>query len=302
MRPGTPARCGARPCRSGPEPLGAPPCDAPPCDALIGSTGFVGGSLLMQRRFGAQYHSADIEGIAGRRFGRVVCAGVTAVKWWANANAAADLAGIRRLMACLDRVEADSFVLISTVDVYADPQGVTEDDPMPVPSLHRDSLHPGGLHPGGLQPYGRHRAMLEGWVRTRFPRHHVIRLPALFGPGLKKNAVFDLLHGNRLAFIDPASRFQWYPLSRLADDIDRAQAVGLPLVNLVTEPVPMAAIQERLFPGQKLGGQAQPVAYDVRTRHGPVFGGDGNYAMTAAEVMAALQAFVAEAQAARHPA
>ena len=280
-----PARCGARPCRSGPDRLGAPPCDA-----LIGSTGFVGGALLARRGFGARFHSADIEGIAGRRFGRVVCAGVTAVKWWANANPAADLAGIGRLTACLDRVEADSFVLISTVDVYADPQGVTEDDPAP-------GVHPSGLHPYGQHPYGQHRAMLEDWVRTRFPRHHIIRLPALFGPGLKKNALFDLLHGNRLAWIDPASRFQWYPLPRLADDIDRVQAAALPLVNLVTEPVPMAALQQRLFPGQRLGGQAGPVAYDVRTRHGPVFGGNGDYAMTAEAVMSALAAFVAGAQA-----
>ena len=267
-----------------------PPGAGPPCDALIGSTGFVGGSLLRQRSFGAQYHSADIEAIAGRRFGRVVCAGATAVKWWANANAAADLAGIRRLVACLDRVQAGSFVLVSTVDVYADPQNVTEEDPAPGP----------GRHPGALQPYGQHRAMLERWVRTRFPRHHVIRLPALFGPGLKKNALYDLMHANRLDFIDPASRFQWYPLNRLAADIDRVQATGLPLVNLVTEPLPMAVIQQRLFPGQKLGGQAQPVAYDVRTRHGPVFGGAGDYAMTAAEVMSSLEAFVAGA--ARTPA
>ena len=276
-------------------------------DALIGSTGFVGGTLLGQRRFGAQYHSADIEGIAGRRFGRVVCAGVTAVKWWANANAAADLGGISRLIACLDRVEADSFVLVSTVDVYPDPQGVTEDDPTSTPGRHPDGLHPGNLQPYGQQPYGQqpygqqpygqHRAMLESWVRTRFPRHHVIRLPALFGPGLKKNAVFDLLHGNRLAFIDPASRFQWYPLARLADDIDRVQAAALPLVNLVTEPVPMATLQQRLFPGQKLGGQAQPVAYDVRTRHGPLFGGNADYVMTAEQVMSALAAFVAGDQA-----
>ncbi len=258
---------------------------APLCDALIGSTGFVGGALLARRSFGARFHSADIEGIAGRRFSRVVCAGVTAVKWWANANPAADLAGIGRLTACLDRVEADSFVLISTVDVYADPQGVTEDDPAP-----------------GAHPYGQHRAMLEDWVRSRFPRHHIIRLPALFGPGLKKNALFDLLHGHRLAWIDPASRFQWYPLPRLADDIDRAQAAGLPLVNLVAEPVSMAAIQQCLFPGQRLGGQAQPVAYDVRTRHGPVFGGNADYTMTAAAVMSALTAFVAGAQAVSGPA
>ena len=246
-------------------------------DALIGSTGFVGGALLAQRPFGAGYHSTNIASIRGRRFDRVVCAGVQAVKWWANANAEADLYGIEQLISHLERVEAERFVLISTVDVYATPAGVDEDRAAPEPGLH---------------PYGLHRAALEGWVRRRFPRHHIVRLPALFGPGLKKNALFDLLHGHRLEHVDPESRFQWYPLERLAHDIDRVQAAGLRLVNLVTEPVCMAAVQRRFFPDQALGGQSRPVAYDVRTRHGAVFGGCDRYAMGADSVLAAMGRFV----------
>lgn len=250
-------------------------------DALIGHTGFVGGTLLAQRNFGALYRSTDIDTIDGRHFDRIVCAGVTAVKWWANANPDEDRAGIDRLIRHLDRVETDRFVLISTVDVFGTPVGVDETTPVPEPGLH---------------PYGLHRAMLEDWVRRRFPVHHVIRLPALFGPGLKKNALFDLLHDNRLAFVDPASRFQWYPLERLADDIDRVQAAAIPLVNLVTEPVSMADIQARLFPGKALGGQSTPAAYDIRTRHGPAFGGDPRYAIGAAAVMDAMDRFVGMSQ------
>ena len=248
-------------------------------DALIGSTGFVGQTLLRQRNFAAHYHSTDIDQVEGKKFNTVVCAGVTAVKWWANANAAADLAGIERLIRHLDRVETDRFVLISTIDVYAELHGPGEDDPVPAPGLH---------------PYGLHRAMLEGWVRGRFPRHHIIRLPALFGPGLKKNAVFDLMHDNRLAYIDPASRFQWYPLERLADDIDRVQVAELPLVNLATEPVMMETIRQRLFPTKLLGGQAQAISYDIRTLHGGIFGGDGRYAIAAEDVLTALARFVAD--------
>jgi len=247
-------------------------------DALIGSTGFVGQALLAQRPFGAGYHSTDIAAIEGRQFGRIVCAGVSAVKWWANANAEADLAAIQRLIRHLDRAETDRFVLLSTIDVYAAPVGVDERDVVPEPGLH---------------PYGMHRAILEDWVRRRFPQHHVIRLPALFGPGLKKNALFDLLHDNRLEHIDPASRFQWYPLDRLADDIDRVQALGLPLVNLVTEPVGMADLQRRFFPKRILGGQSRPTAYDVRTRHGAGFGGGAGYALGAEAVWGAMGRFVA---------
>ncbi len=251
-------------------------------DALIGSTGFVGQTLSMQREFGAAFHSTDIEQIEGRRFDRVVCAGMSAVKWWANANAEADQHGIDRLTRHLDHVEADRFVLISTVDVYGTPVGVDEGDAVPEPGLH---------------PYGLHRAQLEEWVRRRFPVAHVIRLPALFGPGLKKNALFDLLHDNRLDCVDPASRFQWYPLDRLADDIDRVQALGLPLVNLATEPLGMAEVQRRFFPGRTLGGQSRPVTYDVRTRHGAAFGGDTRYALGADTVLEAMGRFVATGRA-----
>jgi len=247
-------------------------------DALIGSTGFVGQALAAQRAFDAGYHSTDIDQIEGRRFGRVVCAGVSAVKWWANANAAADQDGIDKLTRHLERVEADRFVLISTVDVYGAPVGVDEDDAVPAPGLH---------------PYGLHRARLEEWVQRRFPVHHVIRLPALFGSGLKKNALFDLLHDNRLDYVDPASRFQWYPLDRLADDIDRVQAAGLPLVNLVTEPVAMDDVRRRFFPDRTLGGQSAPVAYDVRTRHGATFGGGPSYALGVETVLEAMGRFVA---------
>ena len=251
-------------------------------DALIGITGFVGQALSAQRGFGAGFHSTDIEQIEGRRFDRIVCAGVSAVKWWANANPEADQHGIDRLTRHLEHVETDRFVLISTVDVYGTPVGVNEDDAVPEPGLH---------------PYGLHRARLEQWVQRRFPVAQVIRLPALFGPGLKKNALFDLLHDNRLDHVDPASRFQWYPLQRLADDIDQVQALGLPLVNLATEPLEMADVQRRFFPDRRLGGQSRPVAYDVRTRHGAAFGGDARYALGADAVLEAMGRFVAASQA-----
>jgi hypothetical protein len=246
--------------------------------ALIGHTGFVGSNLLRQRPFASTYNSTSIDTIDGQSFTEIVCAGVIAVKWWANQNADEDLRRIQNLIGHLDRTECERFTLISTVDVYGDCQGVTEDTP-----VQRDGLH----------AYGDNRAYLEDYVRNRFKSSLIMRLPALFGPGLKKNAIYDLLHDNRLSYIHPNSTFQWYSLARLAADLDVAWSQHFNVINLSVEPVAMSAIAERFFPGKTLGGDAvQPGHYDMMSKHAAAFGGRDGYVVTADAMMDALGDFL----------
>ena len=246
--------------------------------ALIGHTGFVGSNLLAQQQFGALYNSSSIGGIDGRRFHDVVCAGVSAVKWWANQNPAEDLLRIEGLIAHLDTIETDNFTLVSTVDVYGTPVGVTEADQPATEGLHA---------------YGANRLLLERWVSDRFISHQIVRLPALFGAGLKKNAIFDLMHDNRLDVINGDSVFQWYPLQRLAADLEVARTRGLGVVNLATEPVSMEEIRARFFPDRSIGAQAAPRArYDMRTIHAAGFGGADGYILDRDGVLAAMGRFI----------
>lgn len=250
--------------------------------ALIGHTGFVGSTLLCDGAFDALFNSSNIGEIRGKSFDRIVCAGVTAVKWWANRNPDEDLSRIRGLMDCLTEVRCERFVLISTIDVYPSPVGMTEADETDVPGLHA---------------YGSNRLVLERFIRDRFACHHIVRLPALFGPGLKKNVIFDMMTGNQLDVINPDSRFQWYPVPRLSRDLAVIEAKGVNLVNIVTEPVSTGAIHDRFFPGLDIGRQAAPTAlYDNRTIHPNLFGGPGPYHMGASEVMDALAGFLENAQ------
>jgi len=247
-------------------------------DALIGHTGFVGSNLLAQRPFAASFNSTSIDGIDGRSFDSVVCAGVSAVKWWANQNPGQDRARIEGLMAHLATIRTDHFTLISTIDVYDPPQRVTEHD---APVL------------GDLHAYGRNRAMLEDFVAERFASHQIIRLPALFGLGLKKNAIYDLMHDNRISLINPASSFQWYPLDRLAADLDIARARSLSWLNLATEPLGMGQIRDRFFAASRIGAEAAPEAhYDMRTLHDAAFGGSDGYILNQAGVLEALGRFI----------
>lgn len=146
---------------------------------LIGHTGFVGGALLRQTGFDACYNSATIAAIAGEAFGTLVCAAAPGSMLEANRAPDRDKAQIDALIARLDKVEAERFVLISSIAVLADFAG--GDDEGTTAFQHELA-------------YGRHRRALEAFVEQRFPDHLIVRLPALFGAGLRKNFLFDLMN------------------------------------------------------------------------------------------------------------
>lgn len=144
---------------------------------LVGSTGFVGGNLLASHDFDACYHSTDISESFGTCPDLVVYAGVTAAKYLANRAPQADRAKVRQAYENLKAMRPRKVILISTIDVYKDPCGKDENSPMELDGLH---------------PYGRNRLELEDLVRNEFDTL-VVRLPALFGKGLKKNFVYDAM-------------------------------------------------------------------------------------------------------------
>lgn len=252
--------------------------------ALIGHTGFVGSNLLRQRHFDATYNSISIGDIRGCAFGRVLCAGVTAVKWWANKNPEEDWVKIKNLIDHLSHITADRFTLISTVDIYGSPCGLAEDTRPDEANLHA---------------YGLNRLRLEDFIRSHFPRHHIVRLPALFGSGLKKNAIYDLMNDNMTDVINPASSFQWYPVHRLSDDLECVENNDIPLINFVTQPVTMGTIQQLYFPNVAMGAKAgSAVHYDLHTRLGRLFGSDNEYILSKENVLSDLGDYLAQERAA----
>jgi hypothetical protein len=250
--------------------------------ALIGFTGFVGSTLLREQAFDALFNSQNISEIRGRHFSTVVCAGVSAVKWWANKNPEADKSAIESLRQNIDTIEADHFILISTVDVYPNPVEVTEDD---IPD-HEQS-----------QPYGRHRRELEIWVDERFDKCTVIRLPGLFGHGLKKNLIFDLIHGNQTSSVSKNGVLQWYPMERFSSDLERIVASGINLVNISPVPLSTQHIKDKLFADALIGTSDEPgPMYDMQTVHPGLLGGSGSYHIGQAAVLDALERFIEKAR------
>lgn len=249
--------------------------------ALIGYTGFVGSHLDQAGVFDALYNSTNFRDMAGREFDMVVCAGVSAAKWIANRNPEQDKAQIHNLMQVLSRTRAREFILISTIDVYPDPGSGGDETEV--------------IDAAALSPYGRHRFELENWVSEQFPLARIIRLPALFGPGLKKNALFDLLNQNQIDRINPLSSFQWYPITHLWQDLLRARAFDLTLVNLFTQPLSMRALLDRFFLHAEVGTPKEPAPrYHLRTRHAEQFGGANGFIMRTEACLQAMGEYIAD--------
>ncbi len=246
--------------------------------ALIGYSGFVGSNLAAQHAFSDSFNTGNIEKISGREYELIVCAGVSAVKWMANKEPELDMRGINRLLENLEKVKTRHFILVSTIDVYPNPVGVDE------------NVNPFGLD---NHAYGKHRCLVEKFVLEKFPECTIVRLPGLFGNGLKKNIIYDLLNDNCLEMINTGSSFQYYFLDRLWDDIEKAREHRLSVINFATEPVPTQNILDRFFPDKQVGSKAVPISnYDFRSIHADLWGGTGGYLYSREEVLKDLELYI----------
>lgn len=246
--------------------------------ALIGYTGFVGSNLAAQYHFDDLYNTSNIKDIEGKSYDLVVSAGARAEKWRINQEPERDRAEIDDLISHLQTVTAGQFVLISTVDVYMTPIDVDEDS----------SIDLAGLH-----PYGMNRYHLEQFVRKNFDGL-ILRLPGLFGDGLKKNVIFDLLNDNNIDRIHHAGSFQYYNLNYLWKDIQLGIANNIKLLNLATEPVRTDEIARYCF-DTDFKNEPEGVAaglYDFRSKHASLFGGSNGYLYSKQQELDDIKAFV----------
>lgn len=246
-------------------------------NALIGYSGFVGNTLLKQFSFEELYRSSNIHHIEGKSFDIVVCAGAQAKKWIANKNPQEDLKQIENLINNLKKIKCKQFILVSTVDVFQRPIMVDENSKVDELNLH---------------PYGLNRRILEKFVQYHFPKHLIVRLPGLVGPGLKKNIIFDILNNNNLSSIDSRSVFQFYPMVNLWFDINTSLNAELQLIHLTAEPTSVAEIS--LFGFGKIFNQIledEYLSYDMRSIHADKFNKNKYYQYSAREVIQSVRSY-----------
>jgi nucleoside-diphosphate-sugar epimerase len=246
--------------------------------ALIGYTGFVGSNLDRQYTFTDKYNTSNINELDGRTYDLVVSAANRAEMWRINQEPEKDLAEINEFIGHLKTVQIKKLVLISSVGVYKNPVGVNEDTQ---------------IETDGLLPYGVNRYYLENFCRDNF-EVLIVRLPGLFGPGLKKNVIFDLLHDNNVERIHHKATYQYYNLENIWQNIQTALDNNLQLVNFAVEPLSTDELAKACF-GIDFTNEPEgvkPAFFDMRTKYAELFGGSGNYIYSKQQEIADIKAFV----------
>lgn len=302
--------------------------------ALVGYTGFVGSNIYAQGKFDAVYNSKNIEDAFGTNPDLLIYAGLRAEKFLANTAPQKDMETILNAEKNIEKIHPKKLVLISTIDVFKDPNGKDESSPIETEGLH---------------PYGLNRYRLEEWVRAYDPHTLIIRLPGLFGKNIKKNFIYDFINVvpfmlkkekfeelalqapeiredytllengfyklnainqnekkklkeifrslgfTALNFTDHRATYQFYNLSRLYDDIMTALDAGLTLWHPATEPISAGELYHDLT-GEDFINEItdSPVYYDYHTQYASLFGGSGDYIEGKTQVLQEIKAFVKE--------
>lgn len=205
--------------------------------AIIGHNGFVGSSLTTQLlNSGVQVSGfssrTDTQELHNNVWDSLIIAAPSAVKWLANLNPLEDAINVDSLFRKIEATKSNRQYLFSTLDVYAK-KNQNESD---IENFEES------------QAYGHNRRNLEEALLATCDNLTIIRLPALFGHGLKKNIYYDLLHMNQIENVSSNSIFQWYPVSRLLEDLTIIAKNKIEIINLVSEPIKTSVVVNEVFP------------------------------------------------------
>lgn len=111
---------------------------------------------------------------------------------------------VRSVVQSLEDFRCRTYLFLSTGDVYPDqsfPAVTSEDQP---------------IDPGRQSRYGLHKYLAEQLVRGTQKQWLVMRMGGFVGPGLKKNAIYDMLSGGPI-WLSPRSELQFISTDRAAE-------------------------------------------------------------------------------------
>jgi nucleoside-diphosphate-sugar epimerase len=214
--------------------------------AIIGYSGFVGSNLLKQYKKKYKridlFNSKNIFKISNNNsYKSVFCAALPAAKWIANKYPNKDKLNTLKLIKNLKNIRTELFVLISTIDVHFN------------------------------HVYGKNRKMLEYFVKNNFQNYLIIRLPGIFGTGLKKNVIYDLINKNELQKIYSNDYFQWYDLDLLKKNIESLKINKNKIYEFYSAPIENKKIINLFKKIDSKKVRLNPIRYKFRPKNGYMF-------------------------------
>lgn len=175
---------------------------------ILGAKGFIGSTVVAEAvSRGYQVLGIDVdnyESYSGARADLLVNAAGNSKKFIDDQDPVKGFEmSVNSVMRALNDFCFDFYIQLSSGAVYP-----RENDP-------DQNAENTVLCPEEMSRYGFHKWMAEQLVRHYAPRHLILRMGGFVGPGLKKNAVYDLLKGGKL-FVHPDSQFQYMDTRDLA--------------------------------------------------------------------------------------
>ena len=160
-------------------------------------------------------HRGNYKDYAGKSCDLLINADGNSVKHLAREDPLEEFdRSVRSVRASLADIDAQIYVYLSSCDVYPDCSSpeLTKEDARPVAS--------------GQSTYGFHKSLAEECVRHAANRWLIIRPGGFVGPGLRKNAIFDVLQGGPL-WLNPGSALQYLHTDDAARIVFRLVEQGL---------------------------------------------------------------------------
>lgn len=176
---------------------------------VIGGNGFVGTAYgRLFARLGIEHRVVTrqtLPDVRGTACDILINANGNSKKYLAAGDPLTDFAqSVASTAETLYTIDSRIYVFLSSGDVYPDQSGpaTTQED--------------AAIDTARQSPYGRHKFLAESLVRAVHPAWLIVRMGGLLGPGLRKNAIFDMLAGEPV-WLAPDSALQFLSTDSAAE-------------------------------------------------------------------------------------
>lgn len=227
---------------------------------VVGGGGFVGSAYI--RLFDrlriqcASINRANYAEHVGRSCDVLINANGNSRKYLAVRDPKTEFdATVRTVVHTLEDFRAGTYVFLSTGDVYANQER---------PQITREELAP---DPRRMSRYGLHKFIAEFFVKALHPEWLIMRMGGFVGPGLRKNAIFDMLN-DKPVWLDLNSELQFISTDRAAEIVWTLVNKGIrnDTVNLAAKGVMrLGDIYQRLGSKSTLDLVAKKVRFEIST-------------------------------------